>query len=445
MEFVYVRGGRFEMGDIFGDGKEDEKPVHEVRLDGFWIGKYVVTQGEWKKLMGNNPFRFRIGDNYPVEQVNWYEVEKFISRLNEETGINYRLPTEAEWEYAARSGGKKEKWAGTSDESELTEYSWYFENSGNKPHQVGRRKANGLGVYDMSGNVWEWVEDWYDKDYYRKSSTDNPQCKQLGYERHKVIRGGMFQSEPMRLRTTRRASIHPQESHALGFRLVLPAQPEQPFKREKEQPITSEEGKAYPLSQNYIPAGTPPTSQQEPLYEPSSKPREGGLGVGAKTAASGVSESKKGPSGVGGWLQLLVGVLLFIGPLLGFGHIASEISSAERQYPAVVSLPQWGTFKLAIWSVFFAVAVLSVYGGWGLGTGKDWSVVKRAKIVLWLVGPFGNFVIGVIVPIVTLGFMPAIDSELLAALIMSVIATVIWTTYLSKSKRVRNTYGPPSG
>lgn len=263
IEFVYVKGGRFEMGDTFGDGDIDEKPVHEVQVEDFYIGKYLVTQGQWEKVMGNNPSEFRKGGNYPVEKVSWHDTQEFIKRLSEKTEINYRLPTEAEWEYAARSGGKKEKWAGTNSETEIGEYAWYWENSSNETHPVGQKKPNGVGLYDMSGNVFEWVQDWYSNDYHRRNSpTYNPQCKEFEYGRRKVIRGGMWQSGPMSLRTTGRSSTHPIALHGVGFRLVLPAQPEQPFRTEKEQPSLSE-GK---------PDGTPQPSQEESLYEPSSKP-----------------------------------------------------------------------------------------------------------------------------------------------------------------------------
>jgi formylglycine-generating enzyme required for sulfatase activity len=112
MPFVFVKGGCYQMGDTFGDGKSDEKPVHDVCVSDFYMGKYEVTQGQWKRIMGNNPSSFSgCGDNCPVENVSWKDVQDFISRLNRQSGKRYRLPTEAEWEYAARSGGKREKWA----------------------------------------------------------------------------------------------------------------------------------------------------------------------------------------------------------------------------------------------------------------------------------------------------------------------------------------------
>ena len=116
MEFVFVKGGCYQMGDTFGDGYSDEKPVHEVCVDDFYIGKYEVTQAQWEKVMGNNPSYFKNCDNCPVEQVSWNDIQEFINRLNSKAGGNkYRLPTEAEWEYAARSGEKREKYSGGDD------------------------------------------------------------------------------------------------------------------------------------------------------------------------------------------------------------------------------------------------------------------------------------------------------------------------------------------
>ncbi len=140
-----------------------------------------MTQGQWKAIMGNNPSAFQNGDNYPVEQVNWDDAQEFIRELNQITGKKYRLPTEAEWEYAARSGGKKEKWAGTSNESELMKYAWYRRNARGKTHPVGRKRPNGLGLYDMSGNVYEWVQDTFSESAYRQHSRMNP-----------VVEGGVY-------------------------------------------------------------------------------------------------------------------------------------------------------------------------------------------------------------------------------------------------------------
>jgi len=192
-EMVLVKGGCFLMGDMFGDGDgffggSDEKPVHEVCVGDYYIGKYEVTQGQWKNVQGNTPSKFsNCGDNCPVEQVSWNDAQDYISTLNQRTGKTYRLPTEAEWEYAARSGGKSEKYAGGDN---VDSVSWYGKNSDNQTHRVGQKKPNGLGIYDMSGNVWEWCQDWYDSDYYKNSPKENPQGPSTGS--YRVLRGGSW-------------------------------------------------------------------------------------------------------------------------------------------------------------------------------------------------------------------------------------------------------------
>lgn len=220
MELICVAGGCFEMGDIFGDGRPDEKPAHEVCLSDFYIGKYQITQGQWNKVMGENPSNFsNRGDNCPVEQVSWNDVQEFIRTLNAQSGKNYRLPTEAEWEYAARSGGKAEKWAGTSNELSLGDYAWCSDNSGNKTHPVGKKKPNSLGIYDMTGNIWEWCSDWYGDEYYGESPRDNPGGPSSGSER--VLRGGSWYFNSFYARTSYRSAIEPDYRYNyLGFRLV---------------------------------------------------------------------------------------------------------------------------------------------------------------------------------------------------------------------------------
>ncbi len=221
IEMVFVKGGTLQMGDTFGDGGSDEQPIHEVHLDDFYIGKYPVTQRKWQEVMGNNPSRFK-GDDNPVEFVSWNDVQDFIDKLNHQTGKKYRLPTEAEWEYAARSGGKNEKWAGTNNEAELSEYAWYCENSEDKTHPVGQKKPNELGIYDMSGNVWELCNDWYDEGYYSMTPRDNPQGPSGG--RVKVLRGGSWDSEPGNLRSANRNRGVPTIRYdTYGFRLASPA------------------------------------------------------------------------------------------------------------------------------------------------------------------------------------------------------------------------------
>jgi formylglycine-generating enzyme required for sulfatase activity len=224
MEMIYVKGGCYQMGDIFGDGESEEKPAHEVCVDDFYIGKYEVTQGQWKKIMGTNP-SFDSGckgdDTCPVDCVSWNDAQEFISRLNKKsTGNKYRLPTEAEWEYAARSGGKSERYSGGND---VDSVAWYAENSGKKNHPVGAKASNGLGIYDMSGNVWEWTSDWYGSGYYSNSPRTNPAGpdKPAGLYSDRVIRGGCKTGEAANQRTFRRTAHEPDyRADKIGFRLL---------------------------------------------------------------------------------------------------------------------------------------------------------------------------------------------------------------------------------
>lgn len=212
---VSVKGGCYQMGDTFGDGDADEKPVHEVCMDNFYIGKYEVTQGQWNEVMGNNPSKFSsCGDNCPVEQVSWNDAQEFIKKLNQKTGKRYRLPTEAEWEYAARSGGKSEKYSGGNNADSVA---WYSSISGIKTHPVGQKRANGLGIYDMSGNVWEWCQDWYSN--YGSGSQNNPTGTVSGSSR--VVRGGSWVNLTGDGRAANRLESDPGHRHfTLGFRLA---------------------------------------------------------------------------------------------------------------------------------------------------------------------------------------------------------------------------------
>lgn len=215
-EFVTVPGGCFQMGDTFGDGDFDDKPVHEVCVDGFSIGKYEVTQGQWRKVMGSNPSEFQRGDNYPVEQVSWDDAQEFIKKLNQQSGRRYRLPTEAEWEYAARSGGKQEKYAGGDD---VDAVAWYNLISDKSTHPVGQKQPNGLGIYDMSGNVEEWVQDYYH--FYDSERQSNPGGPSSGHSR--VTRGGAHGR--WTVLAAARSGISPGYRFlGLGFRLLHPVQ-----------------------------------------------------------------------------------------------------------------------------------------------------------------------------------------------------------------------------
>jgi formylglycine-generating enzyme required for sulfatase activity len=220
MEFVWVPKGCYQMGcgSWTSECYDDEKPVHEVCLDGFWIGKYEVTQGQWKKIMGSNPSSFKSGDDFPVEQVSWNDAKTYIEKLRRQSGKRFALPTEAQWEYAARSGGKNEKYAGGSN---LDSVAWHRGNSGSKTHRVGTKAPNGLGIYDMSGNVWEWCEDVYDSNAYSKHTRNNPVVTSGGTAR--VFRGGGWSLNPAHVRAAIRFCYAPGDrSSLLGFRLALP-------------------------------------------------------------------------------------------------------------------------------------------------------------------------------------------------------------------------------
>ncbi|MBI4776039.1 MAG: SUMF1/EgtB/PvdO family nonheme iron enzyme [Deltaproteobacteria bacterium] len=219
MKFSWVPGGCYEMGcgSWTSNCDEDEKPLHEACVDGLWLGKYEVTQGEWKKLMGSNPSYFQNGDSYPVEQVSWNGVKEFIERLNSRSSDgSYRLPTEAEWEYACRSGGKPEKFSGGNEVDRLA---WHDSNSESSTHAVSVNDSNGLGIFEMSGNVREWCEDVYDKNAYAKHSRNNPVITYGGFDR--VNRGGGWVSNAEDVRCSNRDWNHPDGRYGgLGFRLV---------------------------------------------------------------------------------------------------------------------------------------------------------------------------------------------------------------------------------
>jgi len=215
---VYVEGGTYMMGS--DEGESDEKPVHRVTLNSFYIGKYEVTQKEWQEIMGGNPSYFK-GDDLPVEKVSWNDVQEYLRKLNAKTGGKYRLPTEAEWEYAARGGASTGsatalKYSGSNNVGDVA---WYNGNSGSKTHTVGTKPPNELGIYDMSGNVWEWCADWYDKNYYASSPSNNPQGPSSGTSR--VLRGGCWVNNVYGCRSAYRSWYNPDVRYnSVGFRVV---------------------------------------------------------------------------------------------------------------------------------------------------------------------------------------------------------------------------------
>ncbi|MBF0419537.1 MAG: formylglycine-generating enzyme family protein [Magnetococcales bacterium] len=223
MVFISVSGGTFQMGCAPGvvGCMNEEIPSHEVRLAPFDIGQFKVTQGQWRAVMGNDPpglFFKNCGANCPVEGISWYEIQDFMAVLNKQSGhgCRYRLPTEAEWEYSCRSGGNAELYCGGDN---VDTVAWYQGNSGGTIHPVGQKVPNGLGLFDMSGNTWEWVNDWYDGGYYTYSPRDNPQGPTSGTAL--VIRGGSWVNGASALRATFRDGAAPERrGNGLGFRLA---------------------------------------------------------------------------------------------------------------------------------------------------------------------------------------------------------------------------------
>jgi len=225
IDMVYIKGGTFTMGCTSeqSDCEEDEKPAHSVTLSDYYIGKFEVTQKQWTAIMGNNPSYFKDCGNCPVETVSYNEIQDFLQKLNQKTGKKYSLPTEAQWEYAARGGVMSQglashtKYAGSNA---IGDVAWFTVNSDSKTHPVGQKNANELGIFDMSGNVWEWCSDWYDKDYYKHSPQNNPENTNNGSDR--VLRGGSWYGLESGCRVANRRNRNPDgRSRIYGFRLVL--------------------------------------------------------------------------------------------------------------------------------------------------------------------------------------------------------------------------------
>jgi len=216
MKFILIPAGEFMMGS---EETKYEKPVHKVTISKqFYLGVYPVTQNEWKSVMGNNPSRFN-GEHLPVENVSWNDVQEFIKQLNKKEGTSkYSLPSEAECEYAARAGTTTRYSFGDND-SKLGEYAWYYENSLNQTHEVGQKKPNPWGLYDMHGNVWEWVQDEWHKDYIG-APTDGSSWED-GNDSGRVYRGGGWRGSVSGCRSSDRDDEFPGDCRSnLGFRVL---------------------------------------------------------------------------------------------------------------------------------------------------------------------------------------------------------------------------------
>ncbi|MFC1607140.1 SUMF1/EgtB/PvdO family nonheme iron enzyme [Candidatus Latescibacterota bacterium] len=243
--FVTIPGGTFRMGDIQNYGqRSNEKPVHDVTLSSFEMSIYEVTQGQYQSVIGTNPSYFKSGDDYPVETVSWYDAVKYCNKLSDAAGLErcynestwacdlsrngFRLPTEAEWEYACRAGTETKFYTGNNLSSDgrtstdLDTAVWYNGNSGSKTHAVGDKEPNAWGLFDMHGNVWEWCNDWYGESYYSSSPSSDPTGPSTGSGR--VARGGGWGDDALYCRSAIRYRINPTRTHDLigviGFRVV---------------------------------------------------------------------------------------------------------------------------------------------------------------------------------------------------------------------------------
>ena len=219
-EMMAMPAGSFEMGSGADDPSASELPLHQVKLPGFLLGRTEVTQGQWRAVMGNNPSRFKdCGDDCPVENISWDDAQQFATKLSQKTGKTYRLPTEAEWEYAARAGGKGQ-WGFGDDESQLGAHAWFSANSDGKTHPVGQKKASVIGLHDMHGNVWEWVQDvWHEN--YQDAPREGSAWLSGGDQARRVLRGGAWGNDPRFLRSANRIHVAPDYRYGItGMRIA---------------------------------------------------------------------------------------------------------------------------------------------------------------------------------------------------------------------------------
>ncbi len=226
-KLVTVPHGSFLMGS--NDGEDDERPIHNVLIDSFYLSRYPVTQKEWFHVMGTKPWEelkfIKTGDNFPAVNICWYDAKDFIEALNEVGEKQFRFPTEAEWEYACRAGAASAFAHGVL-KFNLSKYAWYYDNAFKKgemyAHEIGQMRANRFGLYDMQGNVYEWCLDWYRRNYYNKSPIHNPQGPIYG--NYKAVRGGDWARTDYFLRVASRRHYSPHYKDSfVGFRLAMDA------------------------------------------------------------------------------------------------------------------------------------------------------------------------------------------------------------------------------
>ena len=225
MNMVEIPEGSFLMGSMTGE--PEERPIHNVIIDSFLLNKYEVTQGEWFEIMATSPWqelKYSKSDKYyPAVNISWYDIKQFLKKLGKLTSKTFRLPTEAEWEYACRAGTTSKHPYGFL-KLNLAKHAWFYENAFKKgemyPHQVGRKQANKWGLHDMLGNVYEWCSDWFSENYYNKSPISNPAGPRYGS--YKIVRGGDWARTDYFLRVSSRRyySPHFKDSY-IGFRLVI--------------------------------------------------------------------------------------------------------------------------------------------------------------------------------------------------------------------------------
>ncbi len=221
MTFVQMPGDNFQMGSPSSESNRgSDESRHTVHVGSFEMMSTEVTQGMWEEVMGSNPSCFKKGDNYPVESVSWNDCQEFIDKLNDlDPSHTYRLPTESEWEFACRAGtSSADFWGSSSSENAISSYCWYTENSSSSTHQVGTKSPNAWGLYDMTGNVWEWCEDFYTSDY---SDCPTDGRAYSGHSSNRVIRGGSWRSYAKGCRSANRGSSIPGYHYdGFGLRLV---------------------------------------------------------------------------------------------------------------------------------------------------------------------------------------------------------------------------------